>query len=175
MNPSLHRQLARTRTDGILRESAGQRTGPRAPVRRSLPARIAQATRRIRHSTGAPPRHEPDDGAAVSIRCARAEEEPALFRLAALDSAAALEWPVLVAELSGEVLAALSLRDQRAIADPFHRTADLGELLCVRAGQLAGAGQQDVRGRRLQWPRAERSGSAGGRSGALFQNPRPAA
>jgi hypothetical protein len=175
MNPSLHSQLARTRTDEILREAARQRIGPRAPAKRSLPARIAQATRRIRRSTDAPARHEPDDGAAVSIRCARAEDEPALLRLAALDSAAALDWPVLVAELSGEVLAALSLRDQRTIADPFHRTADLAELLRVRAAQLAAADQHAVGGPRLQWPRPERRASVGGRPRGRFQNPRPVA
>jgi hypothetical protein len=128
----------------------------------------------MRHSTGAPPRVEPD-GAAVSMRYAQAEDETALFRLAALDSATALERPVLVAELSGELLAAPSLRDQRAIADPFHRTADLRELLRVRAAQLTAADQQEVTDRRLQWPSAERSASARGRPRGRFQNPRPVA
>jgi hypothetical protein len=173
MNHSLHSQLARARTDELLREGARQRIGARAPAGRTLAARIARATRRIRHSADAPPRVE--GRASVSIRCARAEDEPVLLRLAALDSAAALASPVLVAERSGELLAALSLRDQRAIADPFHLTADLGELLRLRAAQLASADQQQASGRRLQSPRQTRSTSAAGRSRGRFQNSRSAA
>jgi hypothetical protein len=174
MNHSLHSQLARARTDELLREAARQRIGARAPAGRSLAARIAQATRRIRHSADAPPPVEPEGGASVSIRCARAEDEVALLRLAALDSAAALAGPVLVAELSGELLAALSLRDERAIADPSHRTADLRDLLRLRANQLAAADQQEISSRRQQWASPDREVSANGQHRARFQTPRPA-
>jgi hypothetical protein len=71
--------------------------------------------------------------ASITIRPAYADDQPALSRLAALDSAAAIPvTPLLIAEVDGELRAALSLRDQTAIADPFHRTAELVELLRVR-------------------------------------------
>ena len=41
-----------------------------------------------------------------------------------------------MAEVDGRVLAALPLRDGRALADPFRRTADLVALLELRAAQL---------------------------------------
>jgi hypothetical protein len=59
------------------------------------------------------------------------------MRLAALDSAELLEQPALVAEVDGELRAALSLRDGAVIADPFHRTEALVDLLLARAAQLA--------------------------------------
>ncbi len=72
----------------------------------------------------------------VTIRPASAEDAPALVALAALDSAAAVPAaPVLVAEVEGELRAAMSLWDGRAIADPFHPTADLVELLRDRIRQ----------------------------------------
>lgn len=172
MNPNLYSHLARTRTDELLREAVRRRTVALAVARRSLPATIAQAIRRVRASTGTPPRLEPDRGA-VCIRCAQAEDETALLHLAALDSATELEPPVLVAESSGALLAAVSLRDERAIADPFHRTAELVELLRVRAAQLAATNQQEVNGWRLQWLCPERSAPVRRRSADRFQNPRP--
>lgn len=69
----------------------------------------------------------------IAIRPACRADEPALERLAALDSARALAEPILVASVDGEVRAALSLADGRAIADPFERTAELVALLSVRA------------------------------------------
>jgi hypothetical protein len=46
--------------------------------------------------------------------------------------------PVLLAEVDGQLLAALALSDGSVVADPFHRTADLIELLRARAHQLDG-------------------------------------
>lgn len=66
---------------------------------------------------------------AITIRPAAADDAPALTRLAVLDSAAVPETPVLVAEVGGELWAAVSLWDGRAVADPFHHTADLVALL----------------------------------------------
>ena len=71
--------------------------------------------------------------APIQIRAAGEDDAPALRRLAALDSAPVLHGDVLIATLDGELRAALSLRDGRAIADPFSRTADLVELLRTRA------------------------------------------
>ena len=55
----------------------------------------------------------------IVIRSARADDGPALRRLAALDSARPLQRPVLLASVDGVVVAARSLADGRAIADPF--------------------------------------------------------
>ena len=61
----------------------------------------------------------------IVIRRAVADDLDALRYLAALDSARALLGDVLVAESGGIVLAAYSVDEQRAIADPFVATADL--------------------------------------------------
>ena len=70
----------------------------------------------------------------ILIRRAFADDGRDLVRLAALDSAASPPpAPLLVAELDGVLAAALSLRDGSAIADPFRRTAEVVELLRLRA------------------------------------------
>jgi hypothetical protein len=73
---------------------------------------------------------------AVLIRFAGAQDAAALRRLAHMDSAPELTLPALVAEVDGELRAALSLNDSRLIADPFHWTLALAELLRTRARQL---------------------------------------
>jgi hypothetical protein len=72
----------------------------------------------------------------IIIRRATAADTRALWRLAALDNAPApAAGPdVLIAEVAGEPVAAFA-RD-RAIADPFRRTAELVELLRLRAHQV---------------------------------------
>jgi len=67
------------------------------------------------------------------IRIADDDDRVALSTLAQLDSADAPAAPVLLAESGGQVVAALSLADGHAVADPFRRTADLLDLLRVRA------------------------------------------
>jgi hypothetical protein len=69
----------------------------------------------------------------VVIRSARGSDAEDLRRLAALDSAAALSGPVLVAEVDDHIVAALDTRERRSIADPFVPTRDLVELLRMRA------------------------------------------
>jgi hypothetical protein len=69
----------------------------------------------------------------VTIRPAHEHDSLALAELAALDSARALAGDVLLAEQDGGVRAAVSLLDGRAIADPFHPTAELVDLLHIRA------------------------------------------
>src|SRR5438105_12731398 len=76
----------------------------------------------------------------VTLRYASAADEPRLEHLAELDSADALHGAMLVAEVDGRLRAALPLDGGRPIADPFHRGAELLELLRVRADQLANAG-----------------------------------
>ena len=83
---------------------------------------------------------------AITGRRADPSDAPALRALAQLDSSEPLAEPVLIAETGGHPRAALSLADGAAIADPFHPTADLVELLRVHASQLA----RPHRPRRLQ-------------------------
>jgi hypothetical protein len=82
----------------------------------------------------------------IAIRTAEWADVPALERLAALETApaAAVELAeqahngdVLVAESGGRVVAALTVRDGLAVADPFVRTAGLVRLLRAHASQLA--------------------------------------
>ena len=67
------------------------------------------------------------------IRLAGDADEPALERLAQLDSARPLEHPVLVAEIRGQVAAAIDLDARRTIADPFLPTERLRAQLQARA------------------------------------------
>lgn len=86
----------------------------------------------------------------ILIRPGYADDEHALFRLAALDSAAGPPpFPVLVAEVDGELSAALSLHDGSAIADPFRPTADIVALLRAHAAAVTPA----PRRRRRRAPR----------------------
>jgi hypothetical protein len=70
----------------------------------------------------------------IVIREATASDHPALDRLADLDSARRPADPVLVVEADGELRAAISTGDGQVIADPWHVTADLVEVLGIRAG-----------------------------------------
>jgi hypothetical protein len=56
-----------------------------------------------------------------------------VLRIAALDSTRVPAAPLLVAEVDGQVRAALSLEDGKAIADPFHASRDLLDLLRAHA------------------------------------------
>jgi hypothetical protein len=73
----------------------------------------------------------------ISIRLATAADDSTLIQLAALDSAPAPRGQVLVADLDGEIIAAHSIAPSRSIADPFRPTADISELLELRARQAA--------------------------------------
>jgi hypothetical protein len=95
----------------------------------------------------------------IVIRRAAARDGGALARLAALDSAARPPEPLVVAEVEGEIRAALALGGGAVIADPFHSTAELVELLRLRASQLAApreASRRYVAGLG-EWSRAPRS------------------
>jgi hypothetical protein len=81
-------------------------------------------------------------GDSVTIRLARAHETAVLAHLAELDSSSAPAAPALVAEVAGEVLAAISLADGGLVANPFRRTADVVELLRARERQLRGDGRR---------------------------------
>ena len=72
----------------------------------------------------------------LTIRRAGAEDEAALRRLAHLDSTKVPDGPMLVAEIKGELVAAVSLVTRESFADPFVRTLELRRLLELRASQL---------------------------------------
>jgi hypothetical protein len=65
----------------------------------------------------------------IRIRQATSADAFALRRLAALDDRPALRGEVLVAEQAGEIRAALSLHNGRAVANPFAPTAELVDIL----------------------------------------------
>ena len=57
-------------------------------------------------------------------------------QLAQRDSSGTPPEPLLGAESDGHLLAAISLANGDVVADPFNRTADVVDLLRVRARQL---------------------------------------
>jgi len=87
-----------------------------------------------------------DDTADVTIRVAQASDSRALRDLAQLDSHDALEGYVLVAEVAGELRAALAVSDGASVADPFHPTQAIVSLLALRARQLRSGQAQPSRG-----------------------------
>jgi hypothetical protein len=93
---------------------------------------------------------------AVTIRMAAPADAAALRRLAQLDSAPAhVPVATLVAEVGGELCAALELGGGRAIADPFRPTADLVAMLIERARQLNASAPRRT-ARRRRWLRPPR-------------------
>ena len=72
----------------------------------------------------------------IVIRLATEDDATALRRLAQLDGARLPDGELLVAELDGELRAALRISDRAYVADPFFPSRDLVRLLDVRAGRL---------------------------------------
>jgi hypothetical protein len=75
-------------------------------------------------------------GAAVTLRVGAADDERLMAGLSALCAGRAPVSPVLVAEVDGNVRAALSLADGAMVTHPVAATTALVELLHVRAAQL---------------------------------------
>src|SRR5205807_9091412 len=94
----------------------------------------------------------------VTLRFGSPADAKALARLAELDSSTAPAHPVLLAEVDGQLLAALALADGRVVADPFHATADLIDLLRARARQLDGDHRMRRPGRLRSWARLRTAG-----------------
>jgi hypothetical protein len=96
---------------------------------------------------------------AVTIRRAGGDEWDVIDRLAQRDSAPPPpREAMLVAEVGGEMRAAISIRNGYSIADPFLPSAGLVDLLRARAGQIVAdrATSRDVRANGLlfEWLRA---------------------
>jgi hypothetical protein len=99
-----------------------------------------------------PERHDAFDD--VSVRPFTEQDIDTVRLLAALDSKQMPTGAVLVAERSGEVIAAIALDGGDVLADPFKPTADVVALLRLRARQLQRQNNAHVIGwNRLHMPR----------------------
>jgi hypothetical protein len=90
----------------------------------------------------------------LTIRRAGASDTGALFRLAALDSAAPLTGDALLAEVGGELWAAVEIDSGTAIADPFQPSGELVDLLHLRASLDGRPGRSERRSLARLLPRA---------------------
>lgn len=131
MNPFLSRELAgehiRDLREAAARESRGR---AEAPARASDPATH------------------------ITVRRFAERDIDGVQRLAALDEKPVPTGGVLVAEHTGELVAALPLDGGEALADPFKPTADAVALLRLRAKQLrAEKSPPAIRWNRLRMPR----------------------
>jgi hypothetical protein len=83
----------------------------------------------------------------IALRVAGPGDDAALSRLAQLDSARPPAGEVLLAEVDGQAVAAVSLADGHVVATPMAPTGEARELLALRAAHLA----PRPRARRLPW------------------------
>ena len=90
----------------------------------------------------------------LTIRCADVTDAGALVRLAALDSSSPPTGDALIAEVGHEVWAAVEIDSGTAIADPFRPSAELVDLLRLRAGLTRGAKRAERRSLARLLPRA---------------------
>jgi hypothetical protein len=114
ISPHLHIALAQARADDLHRAADIHRFAQR----RAQPAQSPAGER------------------SVTLRFASPADQGPLVRLAELDSSTPPMQPVLLAEVDGQLRAALALTDGTVVADPFHPTADVIDLLRARARQL---------------------------------------
>ncbi|HKE78196.1 MAG TPA: hypothetical protein VKB54_02775 [Solirubrobacteraceae bacterium] len=73
--------------------------------------------------------------AQLTLRHANNADIAALTRLAALDSSRVPSGELLVAELDGKLVAAMSIDTSAVIADPFEHTASIVESLRAQADE----------------------------------------
>jgi hypothetical protein len=94
----------------------------------------------------------PSDAPPLTIRLAAPTDVVALVHLAQLDASRPPRGLVLVAERSGRLLAALSLDDQHAVADPRAPTGEIVWLLAQRARELRRAERGRLGTLERVWP-----------------------
>jgi hypothetical protein len=94
----------------------------------------------------------PADTRSLTLRHAVPADADELEGLAQLDSRRAPRGVVLVAEVGGELWAAVSLDDMHAVADPFRPTGELVTLLFARARQLRRAENGRLQALPRVWP-----------------------
>lgn len=82
----------------------------------------------------------PNTNEDVTIRFSRPDDAAKIAGLAQLDSARLPQGPLLVAEVAGELRAALPVDGGAAVADPFRHTLGLVSLLEVRRRQIRRTG-----------------------------------
>jgi hypothetical protein len=116
---NMHWEMARERQARLDRLSRD----PRVWRRDEMPAALDASMRGRREITL---RREAEDDAIALARLAELTDRPLPAR------------PLLLVEADGRLLAARSLVTDEAVADPFATTADVRELLALRAGQLGG-------------------------------------
>src|SRR3954471_9307137 len=90
------------------------------------------------------------------IRHARPDDADALATLAQLDSSRAPRGDVLVADVQGELWAAVSVDDGHAVANPFRPSGELTFRLSEHARERHGAARRTTRPPRGGWPRRAR-------------------
>jgi hypothetical protein len=99
--------------------------------------RLEQTLDRSRLVNGAARRSPaPDEEVAVALRLCSVHDDDALERLALLEGRSVPQGRFVLAEVGGEVVAALPLRGGEPLTDPFRPTAHLLPLLRLRAAQL---------------------------------------
>jgi hypothetical protein len=133
MSPHLTYMIAQERTAEL------QRAAQRGQLLRD--ARAAAAAQHSAHDER------------VTLRLSCAADDGMLARLSGLDSSEPPARPVLLAEVNGQLRAALGLSDGTAVADPFQPTADLIDLLRARARQLDRNRRMRRSGRWPSWSR----------------------
>ena len=121
MNPALSQMRAQDHVDDLYRQAAAHRLARRA----SRSARVHRARERAEE---------------VIVRLASVADAETLVQLSQLDSSSPPRGATLVAEVRGEIVAALPLDGGRAIANPFRRTSAALDLLSLRAAQLRDGG-----------------------------------
>lgn len=114
ISPQLHMALAQAKMDDLRRAADAYRLTDR----RAQPGQPGPVER------------------SVTLRYSTPADQAPLARLAELDSSTPPAQPALLAEVDGQLRAALALTSGAVVADPFHPTADLVNLLRARARQL---------------------------------------
>jgi hypothetical protein len=84
------------------------------------------------------------------MRRATAADSARIWELARLDNKRLPAGPFLVAELAGEIEAAVSLSSGAIVANPFRLTAHAVAMLHLRAAQVSDAGELAGRPRRMR-------------------------
>ncbi len=91
----------------------------------------------------------------VVVRYARPDEADALGELAQLDSSRAPQGDVIVADVQGELWAAVSVDDGHAVANPFRPSGELTFHLSERARGLQRGGRDRTRAGRPRRARVQ--------------------
>jgi hypothetical protein len=100
------------------------------------------------------PVQDPGTGDTVGLRYAVPADADALARLAEVDSSRAPRGVVLVAEVEGELWAAVSVDDGHAVADPFRPTGELVHRMMATARRVRRTERERSASLPRVWPAA---------------------